>query len=148
MVKNPQLSVFEVFYDGDCPLCNKEIALIRWMDRKSKRLVLTDIAAPSFSTTSLDKSLDELHREIHGRDASGNWVTGVEVFREIYSRVGFVRLTKLSKIPVLSHLLDAGYNIFAKIRYRSAMKRLAANDCTVQCSPFARSLQGPLGDKK
>lgn len=24
----------EVFYDGECPLCLREIKMLRWMDRK------------------------------------------------------------------------------------------------------------------
>ena len=35
----------EVFFDGDCPLCVKEIGMLRWMDRKN-RIRFTDIAEP------------------------------------------------------------------------------------------------------
>ena len=43
----------EVFYDGDCPLCLKEIQMIQWMDRKKNRIRFTDIAAEDFDAARL-----------------------------------------------------------------------------------------------
>ena len=77
---------FEVFFDGQCPLCRREIDMIRRMDRRGQ-LILTDIASDSFEPESVP--LDQLMREIHGRVVGGPYVTGVEVFRQIYQRVGW-----------------------------------------------------------
>jgi predicted DCC family thiol-disulfide oxidoreductase YuxK len=41
----------EVFYDGDCPLCVREIRMLRRKDRAAK-IVFTDIAAPTFDPAS------------------------------------------------------------------------------------------------
>ena len=129
---------FEIFFDGQCPLCKREIDLVRWMDRKSQNLLLTDIAAPDFSAPSVGKTLDELHREIHGRSPDGTWFVGVDVFRQMYHRVGLGPLVGLSGLPVIRHGLDFGYRVFAKWRYRSAMKRLEQSsvECETSCSPI------------
>ena len=41
----------QVFYDGDCPLCAKEIALLRRLDRR-QRVWFTDIAGPEFDAAA------------------------------------------------------------------------------------------------
>ena len=39
----------EVFYDGECPLCLREIKMLRWMDRR-EQIRFTNIADSSLST--------------------------------------------------------------------------------------------------
>jgi len=114
---------FEVFFDAQCPMCKKEIDMVRRMD-VNQRLILTDIASDDFDPTSVGKPLDTLMREIHGRHSDGSWVVGVEVFREIYGRVGFERLASISRWPIVSSLLDVGYTCFAWPRYQLALRRM------------------------
>ncbi len=106
----------EVFYDGDCPLCLREIQMLMWMDRKRKRVRFTDIAAKDFRSEEYGKTFDELMAQIHGRTPEGEWLIGVEVFRRLYSAVGFGWLVAPSRLPGVSHLLDCGYEFFAKYR--------------------------------
>ncbi|MEN0111925.1 MAG: DUF393 domain-containing protein [Planctomycetota bacterium] len=107
----------EVFYDGDCPLCRREIDLLRRWDRH-QRIRFTDIAAPSFDASDYGKSMDELMAEIHGRLSDGSWIIGVEVFRQLYGAVGFDRVVPLSRLPGVRHALDLSYKFFAKQRLR------------------------------
>jgi len=113
---------FEVFYDGLCPLCNREMDMVRRKDKQG-RLQLTDIAATGFRPDA-GKGVDELMKEIHGRYADGTYVTGVEVFREIYSRLGFGWLVAPTRLPILRHVLDLAYRLFAHLRYRHALRRM------------------------
>ena len=119
----------EVFYDGDCPLCKREIATLQWMDRKD-RIKFTDISVPDFRAADLGKEMDVLMAEIHGRLPSGQWLVGVEVFRRLYSAVGFGPLVALTRLPLVSHTLDWGYRIFAKNRLRFT-GRCSADSCSV-----------------
>ena len=125
-------SVFEVFYDGQCPLCKREIDMVRRKD-KHGRLKLTDIAATDFQQVP-GKDLHELMKEIHGRNVNGEFVTGVDVFREIYSRLGLGWLVKISRLPILRQILDVGYRVFAYLRFKHASRRMkrAGIDCQ-QC---------------
>ena len=110
---------FEVFFDGDCPLCVKEIRMLRWLDRKRHRILFTDIAAPGFKPeeqTGLD--LDALMAEIYGRTPSGELVKGMEVFRQLYSAVGLGFLFAPTGWPVLRPVFDAAYRLFARNRLR------------------------------
>lgn len=108
----------EVFYDGLCPLCLKEINMLRWMDKKRGNIRFTDIAAPDFDAEKLGTTFDDLMARIHGRLPSGEWIEGVEVFRQLYSAVGFAPLVWLTRIPGISHAMDWGYRVFAKNRLK------------------------------
>ena len=117
---------FEVFYDGDCPLCIKEIRMLQWMDRKNSRIAFTDIADPAFNAEEVTgKSHDELMAEIYGRLPSGELVTGMEVFRQLYGAVGLGFLFAPTAWPVIAPAFDMAYQLFAKNRLR----------LTGRCSP-------------
>lgn len=107
----------EVFYDGGCPLCLREITMLRRWDCQSK-IRFTDIDAADFQPAGVGKSYEELMAQMHGRLSDGTWVQGVEVFRQLYAAVGFVRLTALSRLPLISQVLKLGYSVFARNRLR------------------------------
>lgn len=107
----------EVFFDGACPLCLREINMLKRWDRKG-RIRFTDIAAADFSAKALGKTFDELMARIHGRLPDGTWIEGVEVFRRLYSAVGFGPLIAVTRLPGISHLLNLGYRVFARNRLR------------------------------
>lgn len=108
----------EVFHDGACPLCRREVDLLRRLERGRGRIRFTDIAAPGFDSAAHDRTLDDFMARIQGRLPDGTWVEGVEVFRRLYAAVGLGPLVALTRLPGVSHLLDAGYRAFAKNRLR------------------------------
>ena len=119
----------EVFYDGDCPLCIREINMLRNMD-KHRRIKFTDISSSEFDITCVNLTMQMLMDRIHGRLPDGTLIEGVEVFRQLYSAVGFTWIVKLTRIPGISHLLDWGYRIFAKNRLKWT-GRCADGSCKV-----------------
>ncbi len=120
----------EVFYDGGCPLCLREINFLKRRDRHGK-IQFTDIDAPGFSSESYGKTYDELMAKIYGRLPDGTWITGVEVFRRLYTAAGFGPLVTLTRLPVISQLLDLGYRIFARNRLRLT-GRCTPQSCSVK----------------
>jgi predicted DCC family thiol-disulfide oxidoreductase YuxK len=107
----------EVFFDGDCPLCRREISLLKRWDKR-ERIRFTDIAAAGFDPAIYGMTQDRLMAEIHGRDTQGNWLVGVEVFRRLYAAVGFEPLVAATRWPLIRHALDAAYRLFAPQRLR------------------------------
>ena len=107
----------QVFYDGECPLCLREIKMLRRMDRKH-RIRFTDIAEAGFCPSDYDKTMRQFMDEIQGRLPDGSWIVGVEVFRRLYSAVGLGPLVSLTRLPIVSQVLDFGYRLFAKNRLR------------------------------
>ena len=107
----------EVFFDGACPLCAREMRLIKRFDRRG-RVGVIDIAAPDFDAASYGKTHEDLMARIHARLADGRFVEGVEVFRAIYAAIGLGFVVWLSRVPGISHVLDVGYRWFAANRLR------------------------------
>jgi predicted DCC family thiol-disulfide oxidoreductase YuxK len=107
----------EVFYDGACPLCMREIGMLKRLDRKG-RILFTDIAAPGFEAATVGVTWEALMDRIHGRLPDGTLIEGVEVFRRLYAAVGFGALVKVSRAPGVSQALDLAYRLFAKNRLK------------------------------
>jgi predicted DCC family thiol-disulfide oxidoreductase YuxK len=134
---DPSTQAFEVFFDGECPLCVREINMLRWLDRK-KRVQFTDIAAPSFDASKLGFAHETLMAKIHGRMQDGTFIEGVEVFRQLYQAVGLGPLVALTRLPGIRGLLDVGYTWFAKNRLRLTGRNSCATD---RCAPRVKTSQ-------
>jgi predicted DCC family thiol-disulfide oxidoreductase YuxK len=120
----------EAFYDGDCPLCLREVRLLRRLDRGRDRILFTNIADPSFDPDSLGMEWSAFMRRMHGRLPDGSWVEGVEVFRRMYAAVGFGPLVWLSRAPGVKQLLDWLYDRFAENRLRLTGRCTASGSCS------------------
>jgi predicted DCC family thiol-disulfide oxidoreductase YuxK len=131
MVSQGHRRDFEVFYDGECPICRREIAWFQKLDR-GQNLRFTDIADPKFDAPAIGKTHPELMAEIHGRFPNGSIISGMEVFRQLYAAVGFTRLVSFSRWPVVRNALDAGYWCFAKLRTRLPRSRCSDETCLVR----------------
>mgnify|MGYP001207077411 CR=1 FL=1 len=121
---------FEVFFDGGCPLCAKEIDFIRWLDRKGC-LIFTDIDASDFNPIQeTGRDFETLMASIHGRLSDGTIIHGVEVFRQLYGRTAFKWAIPLTRLPGITQILDLLYDFFARYRLR------VTGRCTPElCSP-------------
>jgi predicted DCC family thiol-disulfide oxidoreductase YuxK len=107
----------EVFYDGACPLCLREIRFLRRWDRRV-RIQFRDIASADFKPSDYGKTLEMFMSEIHGRLPDGTWIRGVDVFRRLYTAIGLGPLVWITRLPVVAGLLDRIYRVFARNRLR------------------------------
>lgn len=123
----------EVFHDGDCPLCMREVRLLRRLDQR-ERIRFVDIADEGFDRSSVAVPWEALMDRIHARLPDGTIVEGVEVFRRLYAAVGFGPLVALTRLPGVAQLLDLGYRWFAKNRLRLT-GRCADGACDLHARP-------------
>ena len=130
MSSRPAFEV-EVFYDGACPLCLREIDMLRRKDDK-QRILFTDISAANFDADSVGVPFPTLMERIHGRLPDGTLIEGVEVFRRLYAAVGFGFLVAASRLPLVAPLLNLSYRAFAKNRLRLTGR------CTEDACPMHR----------
>jgi len=110
----------EVFYDGACPICTREVESARRRDPKG-RLRFTNIADPAFDPAELGVERAALDARIHARTQEGEVITGVEVFRRLYAELFGERWIAWTRAPLLARALDAGYATFA--RHRKTLSR-------------------------
>jgi len=108
---------FKLLYDGECPLCMREV---RWLQKSNRkgRLAFEDVSAPCFDASQYGTNREELLGVIHGVLPNGKLVRRVEVFRQAYRAVGLGWLIAPTGWPVLRWFFDALYAVFARHRIR------------------------------
>jgi predicted DCC family thiol-disulfide oxidoreductase YuxK len=131
----------KVLYDHACPMCRSEVVWLNDRDKQG-RLFFEDISASDFDASRYGINQSDVEAAIHGVLPDGRIVTGVEVFRHMYSAVGLGWLLAPTAWPVLRELADAAYRFFA--RHRVRMGRALGRDChDVECRTHAPTASAP-----
>jgi predicted DCC family thiol-disulfide oxidoreductase YuxK len=105
----------EIFYDGACHLCSREIVRYKRLDH-SGTLKFVNIAAPGFRAGNYLLDAGAVQKRMHVR-RNGDVYQGVDAFLEIWKE--FPQLAVLGKIislPGVYQLATLGYALFASIR--------------------------------
>jgi predicted DCC family thiol-disulfide oxidoreductase YuxK len=109
-----------IWYDGACPLCIREIALMQRLDR-AKRLNFIDISPPN-APCPLDRQL--MLARFHAQTAEGEIVSGAAAFAAMWREIPVLRpLGLIARNRAVLRLLERAYLLFLKIR--PALQRLA-----------------------
>jgi len=116
-----------MFFDGGCPLCRREVAHYRFLDRRN-RVGWIDISreAEVLSTHGIDS--DAAMKRLHAIDERGRVVSGASAFVAVWRQLPVYRylawfVERLGLIP----LLDRLYVRFAAWRFR---RRCGDTACT------------------
>ena len=112
----PDKGVAQVFYDGGCPLCRREIDHYRRLPG-GDRLEWIDIDDPEAHLGHFGLDRSAAMARLHVLDANARWQTGAWAFAAIWSELPRYRwlaaiLRKTHGLP----LLDRAYNQFARWR--------------------------------
>jgi predicted DCC family thiol-disulfide oxidoreductase YuxK len=108
----------KVLYDGDCPLCTREIDFLSRRDRGAGLIQFEDIATATFDPAKYGLDHQVVMARIHGVLPDGAVVEGIEVFRRAYDAVGLGWLWAPTRWPLLRPLAERAYQIFARNRLR------------------------------
>ena len=107
-----------VWYDGACPLCTREIALIRRLDRAGA-IDFVDVAGEG-AVCPIDRAA--LLARFHARE-EGVLLSGAAAFAAMWRAVPLLRpLGLAARLPGALWLLERAYRGF--LRARPALKRL------------------------
>jgi predicted DCC family thiol-disulfide oxidoreductase YuxK len=109
---------FTILYDGECPLCRREVEMLARLDAGRGRLARVDIASPGFDPGRYGRSLETLMARIHGVRPDGTVIEGVEVFRRAYAAVDRGAWLAWTGLPIVRPVVDAAYRWFARNRLR------------------------------
>ena len=108
---NPNVTVW---FDGACPLCRREIAMMRRLDRRG-RIDFVDVASAD-STCPLDRS--ELLARFHARE-NGRIVDGAEAFAAMWRAIPVLRpLGLIARFPPALWVMERMYRVFLRVRPR------------------------------
>lgn len=108
-----------IWYDGGCPLCLREIALMQRLDRR-QRIQFVDLT--DNAPCPLDRTL--MLKRFHATLADGTTLSGAAAFAAMWREIPILRpIGLLAKNPHMLWLLERAYRFFLKIR--PALQRLA-----------------------
>ena len=117
-----QTGAIQVYYDGACPLCRREIALYSGL-QSTCAIQWTDVSAES-SALPQGCSREAMLARFHVTDAEGRLVSGAAAFLTLWESLpGWRWLARLGRLPGMPWVLERGYQAFLKVR--PAMQRLA-----------------------
>lgn len=105
-----------MFYDGECPLCRREVSHYRRLDR-ARRIEWTDITREPARLETHGISLQAAMQRLHVRDSDGVLHTGAYAFHVLWQQLPYYRwLAWLVEKGRLLPLLDWAYMRFAEWR--------------------------------
>ncbi|MCL5974609.1 MAG: DUF393 domain-containing protein [Gammaproteobacteria bacterium] len=120
-----------IFFDGHCPLCNKEIALLKRLDTRQK-LHFEDIHAIDFVYRYPYIDVVAADRRLHGQLANGQIITGLDVTAKAWGLVGHHKWLQILRWPVIRWFADLAYLVFARFRHPIA-RLVGGKPCEDQC---------------
>lgn len=105
-----------VWYDGACPLCRREVAVMRKLDWR-KAIDFIDIAPPeSQSLCPIDRSA--MLARFHAQE-KGVLLSGAAAFAAMWRAIPLLMpLGQLARVPLLLHGLEWLYGKFLRHRPR------------------------------
>lgn len=142
-----------MLYDGACPLCMKEVTILKRRDAARGKIDFVDISAPDYSAAdNAGISYATAMERIHAIERDGTVVTGVAVFRRLYEAVGLGWVYAATKNKAVETAANAVYEIWAKYRTqltgREALEVLLARRAAEAAGDGDRtSLCGGPGDE-
>ncbi|XP_010678698.2 uncharacterized protein At5g50100, chloroplastic [Beta vulgaris subsp. vulgaris] len=107
----------KMLYDGDCPLCMREVNMLREKNKEYGTIKFIDISSENYSPEE-NQGLDytTVMGKIHAILADGTVVTNVEAFRKLYEAVGLGWVYAVTKYEPVATIAEAVYGVWAKYR--------------------------------
>ena len=101
-----------VWYDQDCPLCLREIALMRRLDRRSAVEFV-----PIEEGNGCPVDMETLLKRFHAREQGGPIVSGAAAFAAMWRAIPVLKpFGLIARIPPVLWLLERLYLVFLKVR--------------------------------
>lgn len=109
----PVMSNLTVWHDGDCPLCRREISIMRRLDRRGA-IQFVDVRGISESACPVERQ--ELLARFHALE-DGRLLSGAAAFGAMWRAIPLLRPMGLAaRIPWLLNLFERLYVHFLRVR--------------------------------
>lgn len=111
----PTNACTEVYFDGSCPLCRREISLYQNL-KSDQPIEWVDVSVEQ-SSLPAGVTHTQLMKRFHTRTAQGELLSGAAAFVHIWAQLpGWRLLASLARIPGVLWLMEHAYRGFLVIR--------------------------------
>eukprot|EP01025_Chloroclados_australasicus_P050982 TRINITY_DN59291_c0_g1_i1.p1 TRINITY_DN59291_c0_g1~~TRINITY_DN59291_c0_g1_i1.p1 ORF type:complete len:191 (-),score=13.88 TRINITY_DN59291_c0_g1_i1:138-710(-) len=115
--QNQQQWEIRMLYDGDCPLCMREVNFLKDRDSGKDKIDFVDISSDDYSPIDNQGiSYEQAMGRIHAILPDGKVITDIEVFRRLYEAVGLGWVYAITKNKNIENLANVVYDFWAKYR--------------------------------
>ncbi|WP_309645253.1 DUF393 domain-containing protein [Phenylobacterium sp.] len=119
MAQQPRTTALTVWYDGDCPLCQREVALLRQLDR-DEAITFVDLSIGEACPLDRGAMLSRFHAQAPG----GELLSGAAAFAAMWRLIPALSpLGRLARWRPALWLMERLYRVF--LRFRPALQALA-----------------------
>ncbi len=131
----------KLLYDGECPLCLREVNFLQKRDAGRGLVQFVDIADDNYQPENQGGiDFETAMGRIHGVLPDGTVVKDIEVFRRVYEALGMGWVYAVTKLPIVGAIADWIYGLWADRRLaltgRPDLKTIVAEKqqrCSDQC---------------
>ncbi|XP_020581159.1 uncharacterized protein At5g50100, mitochondrial isoform X2 [Phalaenopsis equestris] len=107
----------KMLYDGECPLCMREVSMLRERNQAYGTINFVDISSDDYSPEeNQGLNYKTLMGKIHAIQSDGTIFTDVEAFRRLYEEVGLGWVYALTKYKPILKIANGLYRIWAAYR--------------------------------
>ena len=144
---NKQPWPLALYFDGECPLCAREI---RFLSRRAidARLLFVDISDEAFDAKALGFTVEQMQSSLHARFADGRWMTGLDATLWSWRAAGLGIWATPLTWRAIRPLLAVGYWLFCRLRphlawlpHPDGSRRCRDNRCALP-EPKAAPVEG------
>lgn len=109
----------KLLYDGDCPLCLREVDFLKKKDQGRGLVQFVDIADDSYvpeehGGVDYETAMGRIHAVL----SDGSVIRNVEVFRRVYDVLGMGWIYAPTRWPLIGRLVDKLYDLWADWRLK------------------------------
>ncbi|WP_346293505.1 DUF393 domain-containing protein [Sphaerothrix gracilis] len=113
---NPHWQI-KLLYDGDCPLCLREVNFLQKRDAGRGLVKFVDIADEAYSPDeNAGIDYETAMGRIHAVLPDGTVIKNVAVFRRVYQILGMGWIYAVTKWPIIGPIVDKLYELWADWR--------------------------------
>ncbi len=115
----PSTSAWQIklLYDGECPLCVREVNFLQRRDAGRGLVSFVDIADDGYSPDAHGGiDFETAMGRIHAVLADGTVIQNVEVFRRVYEVLGMGWIYAITGLPIIGAVVDWLYGLWADRR--------------------------------
>ena len=107
----------KLLYDGQCPLCLREVNFLNRRDAGRGLVAFVDIADEDYTPEAHGGvDFETAMGRIHAVLPDGTVLKNVEVFRRVYEILGMGWIYAATKLPIIGSIVDRLYEIWADWR--------------------------------
>ncbi|MEB0046184.1 MULTISPECIES: DUF393 domain-containing protein [unclassified Pseudomonas] len=126
-----------LYFDGECPLCAREIKILRRRATQA-RLLFVDISIDEFDAKALGFTHEQMQSSLHASFADGRWVTGLDATLWSWRAAGLGIWATPLTWRAMRPLFAVGYSVFCRLRphlawlpHPDGSRRCRGNRCAV-----------------